>query len=274
MIPLFGAAMLIVFGGVIFLISLARTRSEIFAAGIFGLCALYLMVNPTKSSYSMAPTMALCAIIAILTPFMFAASSLWRRCILAAVIALMLGALVSLRIPNLLLVIGYAGALAFQFVRHPSGHHFLQGLTFAVSYLIGLGPTLWANYVNAGSILATTYGPTDVVPADFTFSIVGQYLFDIQGALCALAIAAACWIAAKTPAKMPTLVVGINLATNLLYFFSHPVYTQYYIMPVLTLSLWTLLAHYLVAPKLRVTDRDAARSAGTRRRDPAFALSG
>ena len=32
-------------------------------AAVFGFAALYLMINPTKASYSMAPTMVICALV-------------------------------------------------------------------------------------------------------------------------------------------------------------------------------------------------------------------
>jgi hypothetical protein len=40
------------------------------------------------------------------------------------------------------------------------------------------------------------------------------------------------WIAA---------LVAINLAVNLIFFMTHPIFTPYYIIPIDMLSLWTLL---------------------------------
>ena len=37
------------------------------------------------------------------------------------------------------------------------------------------------------------------------------------------------------------LVVAINLAANLIFFITHPIFTPYYIIPIDMLSLWTLL---------------------------------
>jgi hypothetical protein len=37
------------------------------------------------------------------------------------------------------------------------------------------------------------------------------------------------------------LLVGANLAVNLIFFMTHPVFTHYYTIPVAMLSLWTLL---------------------------------
>ena len=36
-------------------------------------------------------------------------------------------------------------------------------------------------------------------------------------------------------------VMGANLALNLAFFVTHPVFTQYYVIPIAMLTLWTLL---------------------------------
>jgi hypothetical protein len=37
------------------------------------------------------------------------------------------------------------------------------------------------------------------------------------------------------------LLVTVNLAVNLIFFMTHPIFTPYYIIPIDMLSLWTLL---------------------------------
>ena len=59
---------------------------------------------------------------------------------------------------------------------------------FGVAYLVGLVPTLVSNAINAGSVIATTYGSVDVTPPDFSFSIARQYFSDMQGALILLVV--------------------------------------------------------------------------------------
>ena len=39
----------------------ARDPASLALAAVFGACALYLMINPSKASYSVAPTMMVCA---------------------------------------------------------------------------------------------------------------------------------------------------------------------------------------------------------------------
>jgi hypothetical protein len=59
-----------------------------------------------------------------------------------------------------------------------------------------------------------------------------------------LLVVAAAWTAAtwRNPGKRQLAwVVAVNLAVNIAFFVSHPLYTQYYTVPVAMLSLWTLL---------------------------------
>ena len=44
---------------------------------------VYMMVNPAKSSYSIAPTMPVCIVLGLLTVWMFAADRAWQRVLLA-----------------------------------------------------------------------------------------------------------------------------------------------------------------------------------------------
>lgn len=237
---------LIVMGATMFVVAIASLRASVAVAGLFGIIALYFMVSPTKASYSMAPTMAACIVSALLTPVLFVARSARARLATAAAIGLILGLSVSLRTPNVLLVAGYVAVLGYEFMRRRDAESFQIGAGFAAAYSLGIAPSLIANYVNAGSPFKTTYGPGDNVPADFTFSILGQYINDMQFYLALLAIAVAVWLARKTQFTAAVIVVGINLAVSLGFFFTHPIATQYYLMPIVTFALWSLLALWLL----------------------------
>src|SRR5205807_4591894 len=67
MIPLYVLATVIVFGFALLAISYARSRSSILLTTAFGCLASYLMINPAKASYSVAPTMVVCALAGYLT---------------------------------------------------------------------------------------------------------------------------------------------------------------------------------------------------------------
>ena len=49
----------------------ARQDRSILIAGAFGCLAIYLMINPAKASYSMAPTMVVCALAGFFTARLF-----------------------------------------------------------------------------------------------------------------------------------------------------------------------------------------------------------
>ena len=118
----------------------------------------------------------------------------------------------------------------------------MRFVAFGAAYLLGLAPTLLANAINAGSALATTYSSGDAVPPDFSFSIVGDYMRDMQGSLIILTAAWDAFAVLFRPQKVAASIVAVNLVTNLAFFLSHPIFTPYYLMPLAMLSLWTLLA--------------------------------
>ena len=56
----------------------------------------------------------------------------------------------------------------------------------------------------------------------------------------------------------------MNLAVNLAFFLSHPVFTPYYTIPIAMLSLWSLLFAALIQPAEVVDERLAGQAAGVR----------
>jgi hypothetical protein len=114
-----------------------------------------------------------------------------------------------------------------------------------------MAPTLLANAINAGSPFVTTYGSDDVTPPDFSFSVIGQYLADMQFVLLVLAIVWTVWMLRSqrgNAARQVATVTALNLAVNLAFFLSHPVFTPYYTIPIAMLSLWSLLFASLMLP--------------------------
>ena len=49
------------------------------------------------------------------------------------------------------------------------------------------------------------------------------------------------WRADRGRARQVAVLVAVNLAVNLIFFMTHPIFTPYYIIPIDMLSLWTLL---------------------------------
>jgi hypothetical protein len=66
-VSLYILATITVFGFALLAVSYASSTRSILLASGFGLVAIYMMINPTKASYSMAPTMVVCALVGFLT---------------------------------------------------------------------------------------------------------------------------------------------------------------------------------------------------------------
>jgi len=238
----------------------AVTIYTLMLVAAFGDSVIYLMINPTKASYSMAPTMIVCAAAGYLTARLFSSGAQRERLVLTALIGLLIGLSVSFRLPNLFLSAGYFIFFLASFLMVRTKETFLEGLSFAVAFLVGLAPTLAANAINAGSPFATTYGGVDAVPPELNATVLWSYLADVQFIL--LAIAAA-WMALiwrfndRKSARHAALVVAGNLVVNVIFFMTHPVFTPYYTIPIAILSLWTLLFATLRPRRQSVADNPA-----------------
>jgi hypothetical protein len=253
-IPLYAAASVAIFAFALLGLARAATRSATVLAGVFGIVALYLMINPTKASYSVAPTMVVCALTGFLTARLFANAGA-HRILLTAGVGLLIGLSVNFRLPNLFLSAGYAVFFLIAFLRARNMDTVWQGLSFGIAFLVGIAPTLIANAINAGSPFSTTYGGVDVAPPELKAGVLLQYVLDGQFLLLLIAIA---WVVALwrseggVATRQIVAVVALNLVINLIFFMSHPVFTPYYTIPIAMLSLWTLLFATLDhwAPKL------------------------
>ncbi|MGO8912868.1 MAG: hypothetical protein ACLQDM_26585 [Bradyrhizobium sp.] len=250
-IPLYVSATVIVFGLALLAIFYARSRSSVLLTAGLGCLAVYLMINPAKASYSVAPTMVACAFGGLLTASFFSAAQPRHRLALAGFIGLVIGLSVNFRLPNLFLASGYFLYFGASFLLSRKISAGVQGAIFAVAFLLGMMPTLLANAVNAGSPFSTTYGGPDVTPPDFDILIVWQYVVDMQFVLLLLAglWTAMMWL--SNPAgglRQVAFVTAGNLLVNLAFFLSHPIFTPYYTVPVAMLSLWSLLFASLIEP--------------------------
>jgi hypothetical protein len=260
LIPLYVLASVFISGFALLAISYAGSRSAILLTTAFALLAIYLMINPTKASYSMAPTMVLCAAAGFLTPKLFLGETARNRILLSALIGLLIGLGVNFRLPNLFLAAGYCLFFAGSFLSSRSGEKgeiVLQAVAFGAACILGMAPTLLANAINAGSPFATTYSSVDAAPPEFSLSVIRQYLRDMQFVLLVLAGG---WTALmlrlhhEAGVRRTALVTAGNLAVNLAFFVSHPLFTPYYTVPVAMLSLWSLLFGSLLQPAVAVDD--------------------
>jgi hypothetical protein len=261
-IPLYISATIIVFGVALLAIFFAPSTSTTIGAAAFGCVAIYLMVNPAKASYSMAPTMVACALAALLT-VKYSAGRPRHRLALAGLIGLIIGLSVNFRLPNLFLASGYFLFFGASFLIFRKRSTAAQGFLFTLLFVVGMTPTLMANAINAGSPFSTTYGAVDVVPPDFSFIVVRQYLMDMQSILLLLAClwTVLTWRASRKAGRQIAPITAGNLVVNLAFFLSHPIFTPYYMMPVAMLSLWSLLFAFLIG---RRSERWTAGSSGRR----------
>ena len=257
-IPLYVLASAVTVAFSLLALTYASTLYRLLLAAAFGDIAIYLMINPTKASYSVAPTMMVCALAGYLTAKFFVAGPR-HRLILLALMGLLIGLSVNFRLPNLLLAAGYCLYLAGAFLLARSKETFLQGLSFGIAFLIGIAPTLIANAINAGSPFSTTYGGVDVAPPELKLDVLLSYLVDVQFTLLAISVAWTAWLWRfdRGRARQVAVLVALNLAVNLIFFMTHPIFTPYYIIPIDMLSLWTLLFATLDLRGERAADRAA-----------------
>lgn len=242
-IPLYVAANLIIAGFALYGLWRAREKVALTLAASFGMLAIYFMINPTKASYSMAPTMVVCALAGLFTAKLFTDEG-WRRLLMIAIVGVLLGLSASFRIANVVLAAGYFLFFGLAFLRWRTRESFVDGLTLGLGFLVGLLPVFAANLVNSGNPLVAAYGGQDTAPPSLDPAVLMAYLRDTQFPLMLVACAgtALLWRFAGWPGvRQLAMLVAVNLAVNLVFFATHPVFTQYYIIPILMLSLWTLL---------------------------------
>jgi hypothetical protein len=242
-IPLYVVANLIVAGFALYGLWRAREAGSLTLAALFGALSIYFMINPAKASYSMAPTMVVCVLAGLVTARLFVDEGR-RRLMMIAAIGILLGLSASFRIANVVLSAGYFLFFGLSLLIWRTRESILQGLAFGLACLVGLLPVFAANLVNSGNPLLSAYGGQDTAARSFDPAVLRAYLGDTQFPLIVIACAwtALSWrFANHAGVRQLTLLVAGNLALNLAFFATHPVFTPYYVIPVLMLSLWTLL---------------------------------
>lgn len=242
-VPLYVTANVIIAGFALYGLWRARERAVLTLAALFGALSIYFMINPTKASYSMAPTMIVCALAGLFTARVFVGEG-WRRLLMVAAVGVLLGLSASFRIANVILSAGYFLFFGLSFLIWRTRETFLSGLTLGLAFVVGLLPVFASNLVNSGHALVSAYGGQDTAPPSLDPVVLRAYLHDTQFPLIVIAGfgTALLWrFASQSGVKKLALLVAGNLALNLAFFATHPVFTQYYIIPILMLSLWTLL---------------------------------
>jgi hypothetical protein len=257
LIPLFALATVVIFGFGLLAITYASTTSSILLAAAFADVAVYMMINPAKASYSMAPTMVVCALAGFLTARLFVKTPQRHRIFVTMLIGFLLGVAVDFRVANLFLSAGYFLFFLFAFLRARNLETFAEGGLFGVAFLVGIAPTLIANAINAGSPFATTYSESEAKTMDLDASVIWAYVTDLQFLLLLLAGGWVAWILRwhrESGIRLLAPVTAGNLVVNMAFFMIHPAYTPYYTIPIAALSLWSLLFASLMQPTEAVDD--------------------
>ena len=242
-VPLYMLANAIVAGLALFGMWRAQEKVGLTLAALLGALSIYFMINPTKASYSMAPTMVVCALAGLFTARLFVDEGR-RRLLMVAAVGVLLGLSASFRIANVVLSAGYFLFFGLSFLIWRTRETFVSGLALGLSFLVGLLPVFAANLVNSGNPLVSAYGGQDTAPRSLDPAVLLAYLRDTQFPLIVIACVgtALLWrYAGHGGVRKLALLVAGNLALNLAFFATHPVFTQYYVIPILMLSLWTLL---------------------------------
>ena len=254
-IPLYVLASVVAVGFALLAMTYASTVFSLMLVAAFGDAVIYLMINPTKASYSMAPTMMVCALAGFLTAKFFVGEAR-RQLVLAVLIGLLIGLSVNFRLANLFLASGYGLFFSVSFLLSRNRETLLRALAFGIAFVAGVAPTLVANAINAGSPFSTTYGGVDVTPPELNAGVLWSYFADVQFVLLVIAGAwtALIWRRHRSGMTQVAIVVAGNLVVNLIFFMTHPIFTPYYTIPVAMLSLWTLLFATLMPQREAIGD--------------------
>ncbi len=266
-IPMFVSATVLVFGFALLGIFAARTTPSVLVTTAFGCVAIYIMVNPVKASYSVAPTMVVCAVVGYLTARLFVRRASDHRLWLTVLLGFTLGLSVNLRLANLFLSAGYFLFFLVAFLSDRRLETMARGFCFGAAFVVGMTPTLVANAINAGNPFATTYGGEDVSAPGFSVNIILQYVADMQFVLLALAAASLAYLlhtAKDAGVRTVALITAANLAANLAFFLTHPLVTPYYTVPIAMLSLWSLSFASLIRPAEAVDGQLVGQAADAR----------
>ncbi|WP_087877682.1 hypothetical protein [Bradyrhizobium sp. ORS 285] len=242
---LYTSSCLVVLLLAILLITRSQSWIQAIACSLLGAASVLFFVSPLKSSYSAAPSVALCAVLGFLTPALFDDRiSRVRRLALFAAAGAMLGGLVDLRIANVLLSGGYAVVLLVLLLARRTGGLIASCGTMAVAFMIGISPTLMANWVNAGSPFRTTYGTADTQPPELTWGPLTYYMNDVQGFLLVIALVGSVAVFVKSSRREGSIAAAVAFLTaaiSAIFFFTHTLVTPYYLMPAAMLSLWIVV---------------------------------
>lgn len=166
-----------------------------------------------------------------------------RRLVCILLAGLLLGVSASIHITNSFMVFGYVVVFGLAIIKRPSIETIARTFVFGLAFVVGLLPVLTAQWINAGSPLATTYGPMDANTPTFGWAniIAGLDFYFVASPLAAayLLIAAvllgaiAFFQNQATPEQRQVLSIAIlNYLSIVSFFVLHFPRNDYYVLPV------------------------------------------
>jgi len=248
-----------------FVIMTACARQSSWLGSAVAAASLYLIYRAETyhgmtSSVSLPESVGFGALAALLTLAMARTVGMMRLAI-AVALGVLIGVLVGIRIPNAFLVFGISAYLFFI----PLSRKDRAMLTLAgcIGLVLGMVPLLAANVINAGGLLATTYGPADASLPTFGPRILwenlGFYFWSAPSA--ALLIAAICITLGRLafprrdensrPDRAAAVASGVQLLIATAFFLTHAITTGYYIIPASAFALCLVSFDLLTAGKLQ-----------------------
>jgi len=265
----------IIFGWFAYLLWFAPNSGAALLLGAFGCFAVIQLNYEGYMSFSLAPSMLACMLMAYCTVQFLACEDARRRALFAAICGALLGLSVSLRTANILLAGGYMLVFADMCLRKRQWKMFPAALAFGAALLVALVPSLAANAINAGSPFATTYGGGDAAQPVLTWKQISDaidyhffgegigYVFDAGMATTVVFEIGRRLLRLKT---VPYLSF-INTATWTIaaaYYLTHSILNSYYLIPTALFSMSLIvfgLCAGMQSPSRRTADESFGRLA-------------
>lgn len=222
----------------VFAIMIGTAPSALVASVTVAAAAGAMWAAGGNGSDSVPPASAAAALCGLLL-----APSLERRNWLALfVLGLACGLGGSIRVTNLFFPAAIGLVLVVSLVVRRRPGELVALVVFAFGLLAGLLPLGWSNFVNAGSVFASTYSPIDATPPQLSVDgllrgLAFYFNLNAPGLLLMGAVAAGLPAFAERPGSKPIAAAFLALLGSLAYLAPKDILIDYYLVPVSTFVL-------------------------------------
>lgn len=256
----------ILFGWFAYLVAAARTTGAALLLFALGAFAVIQLNYEGYMSFSLAPSMLLCILLGYSTVKLLVSRDGRERILLSAICGALLGISVGMRTANILLAGGFALAYADMFLRKRQWNIWPAALAFALALMISLIPCFAANTINAGGLLATTYGSGDAAHPVLTWRQIGAaidyyffgegigYVFDAGLAITALFEIGRRFFKWNAIPYLP-FINNASWAIAAAYYLTHDVLNSYYVIPTALFSMSLIVFGLCERAPFKLTSR-------------------